>query len=59
MGQLVQDDHKTRLVGAQVGEELREQLMALARREDRSLASVVRRALERELERVHDEEAQT
>ncbi len=55
MSQLAQDDHKT-LVGAQVGEELREQLIALVRREDRSLASVVRRALERELERAQADE---
>ena len=54
MSQLVQDDRK--IVGAQVDAEVREKLLALARREDRSLASVVRRALARELERDHHEE---
>ena len=51
MGQLVEDDRK--LVGAHVDREVREQLLALARREDRSVASIVRRALSREIEREH------
>ena len=53
MSQLVQDDRK--LVGAHVDREVREKLLALARREDRSLASIVRRALARELERGPDD----
>ena len=53
MSQLVQDDRK--LVGAHVGAEMRGQLLALAREEDRSLASIVRRALARELEHAHNE----
>ena len=46
-------------VGAHVEDEIRAQLLDLAREEDRSLASVIRRALDRELERAHadDEEA--
>ena len=51
---MVQDDRK--LVGAHVDAEVREKLLDLARREDRSLASVVRRALARELERGIDPE---
>ena len=43
------------LVGAQVDEEFREQLMALARKEDRSLASLIRRALARALELAEEE----
>jgi predicted transcriptional regulator len=54
MGQLVEDDRK--LVGAHVDREVREQLLALARREDRSVASIVRRALSREIEREHTDE---
>ena len=54
MAQIVQDDR--RLVGARVDPQVREQLFALARREDRSVSSVVRRALVREIERDHDEE---
>jgi len=54
MSQIVQDDR--RLVGAHVDLEVREQLLALARREDRSLASIVRRALTRELEQAHSDE---
>ena len=51
MAQIVQDDR--RLVGARVDPQVREQLFALARREDRSVSSVVRRALVREIERDH------
>jgi hypothetical protein len=54
MSQFVQEDRK--LVGAHVDREVREKLLALARREDRSLASIVRRALARELERGPDNE---
>ena len=35
----------------------RDQLRALAREEERSISAILRRALHRELERVHDEEA--
>ncbi len=52
MTQLVQDERKT-LVATHVDVDVREQLAALARREDRSLASIIRRALARELERAH------
>ena len=56
MAQLVQDDR--RLVGARVDAQVREKLIALAVREDRSVSSIVRRALVREIERGSDEEAE-
>jgi len=49
MGQLEQGQRI--FVGAHVAEQTRARLLKLARDEDRSLASVIRRALERELER--------
>ena len=49
MGQIVQEQRS--FVGAHIAEETRAQLLELAREEDRSLASVIRRALDRELER--------
>jgi hypothetical protein len=48
-----------RLVSAHVDAKVREKLLAVARREDRSLASLIRRALVRELELAHDEEEET
>lgn len=55
----VAQEHRS-FVGAHVDQGIRAQLLELARDEDRSLASVIRRALDRELERVrtdHKEEA--
>jgi predicted transcriptional regulator len=51
MSQLVQDDPKTQFVGTHVDEPTHAELLALARREDRSLSSVVRRALREYLTR--------
>jgi len=56
MGQLVQEP-RSAFVGAHVDQGTRAQLLELARDEDPSLSSVIRRALDRELQRVrHDEQ---
>jgi hypothetical protein len=54
MTQFAQEDRKT-LVATQVDQVTRRELLTLAHREDRSLASVIRRALNRELKRARDE----
>ena len=57
MSELAQKAHGRKRValGAFVDAEQRRQLVELARREDRSVSAVVRRALQAELER-HDEQ---
>lgn len=47
MSQLAERTH----IGAYVGDELRRQLIELARRDDRSVSSVIRQALRAHLER--------
>jgi predicted transcriptional regulator len=51
----VQNQRRTEFIGTHVDEETRARLVALARREDRSVSAVLRRAVDRELERVHRE----
>ena len=58
MSQLVVDIAQDGLVGANVDEDVREQLVELARRKDRSVDSIIRRALTRELERGSENEAE-
>ena len=57
MTQLAQEQRS--FVGAHVTEQTRAQLLELARDEDRSLASVIRRPLERELQRAHTNGTET
>ena len=56
MGQLVEGEHKTEMVAGYVEPTVHRQLVALAREQERTVSFVVRRALLRELERVHNEE---
>ena len=51
MGQDVSRYGDRSLVSAWVDQERREELVALARRQDRSVSSIVRRAIDRELQR--------
>ena len=51
------EEHRAAFVGAHVDPNIRAQLLELARAEDRSLASVIRRALDRELDRGHQDRA--
>ena len=55
MGQLVQEQRSV-LVAAHVDRDTHAQLLELARDEDRSFASVIRRALDRELRSAHHDE---
>ena len=57
MGQLVQE-HRSVLVAAHVDHDTHARLLELARGEDRSLASLVRRALDRELRNAHHDDEQ-
>ena len=56
MQQGVRDRRRSALVATHVDPRIREQLVALAQREDRSVSSIIRRALDRELERTGDDE---
>lgn len=56
MSQLA-DEHRDAFIGAHVDPRTRAQLLELARAEDRSLASVLRRAIDRELDRGHQDRA--
>jgi hypothetical protein len=49
MGQLVEGERKTQLIAGYVEPSLHEQLVALARQQERTVSAVVRRALLREL----------
>jgi predicted transcriptional regulator len=51
MSQLAQDSPKTEFIGTHVDPLTRDELIALARREDRSMSWVLRRALTAYLER--------
>ena len=53
MAQLAEEPRPTQVVGAHVDAGTRRELLRLAKAEDRSLASVIRRALARELERAN------
>ena len=55
MSQLAQEAPKTELIAAHVDEMTRAELLALARMEDRSVASIVRRALREFLDRGDNE----
>ena len=57
MSQLAQGAPKTELIAAHVDETTRAELLTLARREDRSVASIIRRALREFLERDEKGEA--
>jgi predicted transcriptional regulator len=59
MSQLAQDAPKTELIAAHVDEMTRAELLTLARREDRSVASIVRRALREFLDRGNNDEGGT
>ena len=59
MGQFVEGEYKTQLIAGYVEPSLHRQLVALAREQERTVSFVVRRALLRELERVHNEEEAT
>jgi predicted transcriptional regulator len=56
MSQLAQDAPKTEFIGTHVDELTRDELIALARREDRSMSWVLRRALTAYLERGDEKE---
>ena len=58
MGQL-EMERKTQLIAGYVEPSVHEQLVALARQQERTVSAVVRRALLHELERVTDEEETT
>jgi predicted transcriptional regulator len=53
MGQLSQKKDRV-YIGAQVDRRQRDELIRLARRRDRSLSSIIRRALAAELERISE-----
>ena len=60
MGQLVQHRHKEReLVAAHVDREQRDELYALAAREDRSVSSIIRGAIAAHLERAQTKRRNT
>jgi predicted transcriptional regulator len=60
MSQVAQDDApKTELIATHVDELTRAELLALARTEDRSVASIVRRALREFLDRGDNEKEAT
>jgi len=53
MSQFGQGERKTELVAAYVDMRTHEQVVALAREEDRSVSAILRRALDRELALAH------
>lgn len=59
MSQVAQDAPKTEFVGTHVDEMTRAELLAVARREDRSVSWVLRRALTAYLERDNETEEAT
>jgi hypothetical protein len=50
MGQVASRIGERQFIGAWVDQEQREELLELARQEDRSISSLIRRALDRELQ---------